>query len=208
VLGVLERAKAGNPSGNPVVVTVPVGTQEDGRQSQLDLRRTSKAPLGRRVVSHFFSVGCRFESCRSAKPQVSALSAWICLLWWQSLSFEGCLESALGPGFGSACECMALGEGRGPRGMGAWRDCCIGAAAFLVDLRSAPPAAGISCFAQHYPRKTRVTGALAGRLGKATTEATLGRQGRSRWLVHHNRRHGHATACEPSPHGDQGVRPP
>jgi hypothetical protein len=117
VLGVLERAKAGNPSGNPVVVTVPVGMQPDGRQSQLDLRRTSKAPLGRRVVSHFFSVGCRFESCRSAKPQVSALSAWICLLWWQSLSLGGCLESTLGAGFGSACDAWPLGEGRGPRRM-------------------------------------------------------------------------------------------
>ena len=193
MLGVLERAKAGNPSSNPVVVTVPVGVQPDGRQSQLDLRRASKALLGRRVVSHFFSVGCRFGSCRSAKPEVSALSAWICLLWWQS-AWRVALRALLVPASEAPARAWPSGRVAGRAAWCAWRDCCIGAAAFLVDLRSAPPAAGISCFAQHYPRKTRVTGALAGRLGEATTEATLGRQGRSRWLVHHNRRYGHATA--------------
>jgi hypothetical protein len=41
VIRPLERARAGNSSGNRVVVTVPAGMQRGGRQSQLDLRNAS-----------------------------------------------------------------------------------------------------------------------------------------------------------------------
>ena len=52
MLAVASR-EAGNPVGNPVVVTVPAGMQPGGRRTQRDLRRWPRASPGRRVVSHF-----------------------------------------------------------------------------------------------------------------------------------------------------------
>jgi hypothetical protein len=107
---------------------------------------------------------------------------------------EGCLESTLGAGFGSACECMALGGGRGPRRMVRLARLLHRRGRVLGGPAVRAACGGDQLLRTALPKETRVTGALAGRLGKATTKATLGRQGRSRWLVYHNRRYGQATA--------------
>jgi hypothetical protein len=46
-------AKAGNPSGNPVVVTAPAGMRPGGRRTGLDLRRRARASPGGRPLAYF-----------------------------------------------------------------------------------------------------------------------------------------------------------
>jgi hypothetical protein len=45
--------EAGNPFGNPVVVTVPARMQPSGRQTRLHLWRCSRAALGGRGLPYF-----------------------------------------------------------------------------------------------------------------------------------------------------------